>query len=110
MDTYRVLHDDVTSTLTESLANFHKEEDSSLSDRFIKVVDASTKSPFAVEDQLSRYRVFKYIEDSASTQKYDAEIELLYIQGISIKRTTTKSIRAFVARVQNNDAQFYGTD
>ena len=71
---------------------------------------ASTKAPFTVEEKLNGYQIFKSIEDSASTQKYDTEIDLLYIQWMSIKRTTTKSIRAFATRVQTDAAQFYGTD
>ena len=67
-------------------------------------MDVSTKSLFTVEDHCSGYRIFKSIEDSASTQKSDAEINLLYIQWISIKRTNNKSIRDFVARVQTDAA------
>ena len=74
---YIVLHDDVTSTLAEALVTVHREEDSSLSDRFLKVMDASTKALFAVKEQLSGYRIFKSIEYSASTQKSDAEIDMM---------------------------------
>ena len=45
---YSVLHNDVTGTLTESLANNHPEEDLSLSDIFLKAMDASTKFLFTV--------------------------------------------------------------
>ena len=105
-----VLHDDVIGTLTEALANTHPGEYSSLSDRFLKVVDVSTKYLFTVEEQLSGYRIFKSIEDSASTQKSDADLELLYIQWMSIERNTNEFIREFMARVQTDAAQFYGTD
>ena len=94
----------------EALANNHPEEESSLSERFLKVMDASTKSLFTLEEQLSGYRIFKFIEDSDSTQKSDAEIKLLYIQWMSIKRTNNDSIRAFAARVQTHAAQFDGTE
>ena len=107
---YRVLHDNVTVNLMEALATVHPEEDSSLSDRFLKFMDASTKSLFVAVEKLSGYRIFKSIEDFASTQKSDAEIKLLYIQWISIKRTTAESIRAFATRVQTDAAQFDGTD
>ena len=75
-----VLHDDDTCTLTKALANTHPEENFSLSDKLIKAMNASTKALFTIEEQLSGYRIFKSIEDYASTQKYDADIELLYIQ------------------------------
>ena len=107
---YRVFHDDVNGTLTEALATVHPEEDSSLSDIFFKVMDANTKPLFTVEEKLSGYLIFNSIEDSTSTEKSDAEIELLYIQWMSIKRTTTDSIKAFAARVQTDAAQFDGTD
>ena len=107
---YRVLHDNVPGTLTEALVTFHPEEDSSLSDRFLKVMDTSTKALFTVEEQISGYHIFKSSEDSASTQKSDAEIDLMYIQWMYIKRTTTKSIRDFAARVQTEVTQFDGTD
>ena len=74
---YRVLHENVNGTLTEALATIHPEEDSSLSDRFLKVMDSSTKDLFTIEEKISGYRIFKSIEDSSSTQKYYAEIELL---------------------------------
>ena len=73
-------------------------------------MDASTKALFNVEEHLSGYRIFKSIEESAHTQKYDADIELLYIYCMSIKRTTTDSTRAFASRVQMDAAQFYVTD
>ena len=73
-------------------------------------MDASTKALFNVEEHLSGYRIFKSIEESAHTQKYDADIELLYIQWMSIKRTNNESIRAFAVRVQTDAAQFDGTD
>ena len=73
-------------------------------------MDASNKYLFTVDEQLSGYRIFKSIEDSASTQKSDAELELLYIQWMSIKRTNNDSIWAFTARVQTDAAKFYGTD
>ena len=76
---YRVLRDNVTGTHTEALATVHLDESSSLSDIFLKVMDASAKSILAVEEQLSGYRIFKSIEDSASTPNSDAEIELMYI-------------------------------
>ena len=60
---------------------------------------ASTKSPFTVEEKLNGYQIFKSIEDSASTQKYDTELKLLYIQWMSIKRSNNNTIRAFAARV-----------
>ena len=107
---YSVLHDNVTGTLMEALANIHPEEDSSLIDRILKVVDNSTKALFAVEEQLSVYRIFKSIEDYDSNQKSDAEIKLMYIQWMSIKHTNNESIRAFTERVQTNAAQFDGTD
>ena len=107
---YRVLHGDVTGTLTEALSNIHLEEDLSLSDRFLKVMDASTKALFTVEEQLSGYHIFKFIEYSASTQKYDLDIDLLYIQWMYIKCTTNESIRPFAARVQAYSAQFDVTD
>ena len=107
---YRVLHGSVTGTLTETLATVHPEEGSSLSDIFLKVMDTSTKALFAVEEQLSGYHIYNSIEYSASTQKFYAYIELLYIQWMSIKRTTTNSIRAFAARVQTEAEQFDGTD
>ena len=50
------------------------------------------------------------IKDSAPTQKSDAEIDMMYIQWMSIKRTTTNSIRAFASRVQTDAAQFDGAD
>ena len=59
-------------------------------------MDASTKSLFTVEENLSGYRILKYIEDSTSTQKSDSELDMLYIQWISIKRNINESIRAFV--------------
>ena len=68
---YRVLHDNVASTLTDALPNVHPEEDSPLSDRFLKVTEASTKALFTVEEQLSGYRIFKSIEDYAPTKKND---------------------------------------
>ena len=77
---YSILHDNVTVTLTEALVNTHPEEDSSLSDRLPKAMDASTKVIFTVEEQLSGYRIFKSIEDPTSTQKSDTELNLLYIQ------------------------------
>ena len=46
---YIVLHDNVTVTLTEALSTIHPEEDYSLSDRFIKVMDTSTKSLFTID-------------------------------------------------------------
>ena len=107
---YWVFHDNVTGTLPEALANTHLEEDLSQSDRFLKAMESSIKSIFTVEEHLSGYLIFNSIEDSASTQKYDAELELLYIQWISIKRTNNKSIRAFAARVQTDAVQFDGTD
>ena len=107
---YRVLQDDVNGTLTKVLATIHPEENSSLSDRFLKVMDNSTKSLFTIEEQLSGYHILKSIEDSTSTQNCDAEIDLPYIQWMSIKRTTTKSIIAFATRVQMDAAQFDGTD
>ena len=73
-------------------------------------MDASTESLFTIDDQLIGYPIFKWIEDSASTQKSDAEIDLMYIQWMSIKQTNNESIRAFAARVQKYAAQFYGTD
>ena len=107
---YSVLHDDATGTLTEELSNIHPEEDSSLSDIFLKAMEASTRALFTSGEHLSGYRIFKSIEDSASTQKYDADLELLYIQWMSIKRNNNNSIRAFVARVQIDAAQFDDTD
>ena len=59
-------------------------------------MDTSTKSLFTVEENLSGYRILKYIEDSTSTQKSDSELDMLYIQWISIKRNINESIRAFV--------------
>ena len=88
----------------------HLEEVLSLSDRFLKVMDSSTKSLFPVEDQLSGYRIFKSIEDSDSTQKSDSEIKLLYNQWMSIKCSKNMRIRSFAALVQTNAAQFDGTD
>ena len=79
-DRYIVLHDNVTSTLTEALATIHQKEESSSSDRLLKGMDTSTKALFAIDEQLSGYHIFKFIEDSASTQKYDTDIELLYNQ------------------------------
>ena len=107
---YSILHNNVTGTLTEALANTHPEEDSSLSERLIKAMDASTKYLFTVEEQLSGYRIFKSIEDSDSTQKYDTELKLLYIQWMSIKRSNNNTIRAFAARVQTYAAQIDGTN
>ena len=109
-DRYIVLHDYVTSTLTEALATIHQKEESSSSDRLLKGMDTSTKALFAIDEQLSGYHIFKFIEDSASTQKYDTDIELLYNQWTSIKRTTTNSIREFAAHVQTDDAKFDGTE
>ena len=43
-------------------------------------MDASTKYIFTVEENLSGYHILKSIEESASTQKSDAEIKFLYIQ------------------------------
>ena len=40
---YSVLHNDANVTLTEALENIHPGEDSSLSDRFLKAMDTSTK-------------------------------------------------------------------
>ena len=48
-------------------------------------MDEITKALFTVDEQISGYRIFKLTEDSASTQKYDAELELLYIRWMSIK-------------------------
>ena len=107
---YSVLRGDVTGTLTEALANIHPEEDSSLSDIFPKVMDASTKSLFTVYEKLSGYHIFKSIEDSASAQKPDADIKLLCIQLMSIKCNNNESIRAFAARVQTDASLFDGTD
>ena len=107
---YSILHDNVTGTLTEALENIHPGYESSLSDIFLKLVDASTKAIFTVEEQLSGYRIFKSIEDSASTQKSDADINLLYIQWMSIKRTNNKSTRAFASLVHTYAAQFDGTN
>ena len=45
---YSVLHNDANGTLTEALANIHTEEDPSLSDIFLKSMDASTKALFVV--------------------------------------------------------------
>ena len=50
---YSVLHNNVTGTLTGALANIHPEEDSSLSEIFLKVMDAITEALFTVEEQLS---------------------------------------------------------
>ena len=58
---YIVLHDGVTGTLTEALATVHPEEDLSLCDRFLEVMDTSTKSLFTVEEQISGYRIFNSI-------------------------------------------------
>ena len=84
---YIILNNDVTGTLTEALANNHPEENLSLSDRFLKAMDASIKSVFAIEEQISGYLIFKSIEDSAPPKKSDADIKLLYIQWMCIKRT-----------------------
>ena len=73
-------------------------------------MDASNKAVFTIKEQINTYRIFKSIDYSDSTQKYDAEIDLLYIQWMYIKRTTNDSIRGFASRVQIDAAQFYGTD
>ena len=93
-----------------ALVNIHPEEDFSLSDIFIKVTETSIKALFNLDEELSGYQIFKSIEDSASTQKSDAEIEMLYIQWTPINRTNNDSIRAFVERVQTDPAQFDGTN
>ena len=107
---YSVLHDDITGTLTEALENTHSEEDLSLSDKFLKATEISTKALLTVEEQLSGYHIFKYIEDSASTKKSDSELELLYILWIPIKSNRNESIRAYEARAQTFSAQFDSTD
>ena len=73
-------------------------------------MDAITKALFTVDEQISGYRIFKLTEDSASTQKYDDELELLYIRWMYIKCNRNDSIISFTARVQTDDAQYYDTD
>ena len=53
---------------------------------------------------------FSSILSPPSTQKYDAEIDLMFIQWMSIKRTTTESIISFAERVHTDAAQFDGTN
>ena len=107
---YSALNGNATDTITEALANAHPEEKLSLSDRFLKAMDASTKALFTEEEQLSGYYIFKSIEDSNSTQKSDADIELLYIQYTSIKRNINNSTRAFTAHIKTDAAKFYRTE
>ena len=107
---YSILHEDATGTLTEELANNHPEEYLSLNDRFLKTMYASTKPLFTVEDQLNGYRIFKSIEDSASNQKSDAELEFLCIEWMSIKRNSNKYIIAFAEQVQTDAAKFDSTE
>ena len=73
-------------------------------------MDSSTKTLFTIEEQLSGYLIFYSIEDSASAQKSDWELDLLYIQWMSINRNNNESIRAFAVRVQIDAAKFDGTD
>ena len=74
---YILLNYDVTITLTEALENIHPEEELSLSDIFLKVMDTSSKAHFDVEEQLNKYDIFKSIEESVLTQTTDAEIKRL---------------------------------
>ena len=64
---YIILHNNATGTLMESLVNIHPEENSSLSERFIKATDSGTKTVFTVDEQLIGYHIFKLIDYSAFT-------------------------------------------
>ena len=77
---YSVRHDDATGTLTEALLNIHPEEDSPLSDIFLKNMYTKIRSLLTVEEKISGYQIFKLIDESASIKKSDADIKILYTQ------------------------------
>ena len=90
--------------------NIHPEEDSPLSDIFLKNMYAKIRSLLTVEEKISGYRIFKLIDDSASIKKSDADIKILYTEWMSMRRNRNESSRAFAAHIQTEAENFDDTD